>query len=654
MSWLQRLYQTYKQANTLDLPDSEKPVPAEHTIQNAHINIVLDGSGKLLRANVLEKAKIILPATELSQNRVGNEAPHALADTLQYVAKDYLKYGGDKQSFFDSYVKQLENWCSSEFAHQKVRSVLAYVKKGRVIEDLVAHGVIPLDSNQQFLRRWENKDAESPALFSVLPKNKGEIDPRTALVCWSVEISENPDSSADTWKDTAIWDSWIKYVSSSQTEKGFCFGTGKDQVVARLHPAKLRNSGDKAKLISSNDDKGLTYLGRFFDAVQSASIGSEVSQNAHSALRWLISRQGYRNEDQVTVAWALSCKNIPNPLTDIFDYLQDVDLLSESVADQESETIDHGIDLGQGIALKLKSALVGYRQQIDNSDQLSLISLDSATPGRMAITYYREFSPDAYFAALKEWQEDFSWYQRQKIERPGANNKQIKYTVWPQIAPTARNIAETAFGKTLTSELRKQIVARILPCIVEGSGRAFPFDIVQKCFARACNPAGSEKWEWEKDVGVACAVYRGYCARHPQIEKRRFFSMALDKENRSRDYLYGRLLAVAENLEGYALSITGEDRSRSTTAERYMQRFAARPFNTWRNIALALVPYKDRLRKNRPGFLIKREKEETEIMNLFNDKDFTSDNALSGEFLLGYHCQKMELLKKSDTENKGE
>lgn len=53
MSWLQRLYQTYKQANTLDLPDSEKPVPAEHTIQNAHINIVLDGSGNILRASSL-------------------------------------------------------------------------------------------------------------------------------------------------------------------------------------------------------------------------------------------------------------------------------------------------------------------------------------------------------------------------------------------------------------------------------------------------------------------------------------------------------------------------------------------------------------------------------------------------------------------------
>lgn len=650
MSWLQRLYKTYKQANTLDLSDSEKPVPPEHTIQNAHINIVIDGSGNFRRAVLLDKEAIFLPGTETSLNRVGQDAPHALADTLQYVAKDFPKYGGKKKSFFDSYVKQLENWCNSEFGHQKIELVLAYVKKGHVIEDLVKNDILWVDQNNVLIEKWLQKDAEEPMVFSILRKNGGEI--RKLLVCWTVEINE--ERASDTWKDPDIWESWLRYVESGQIEKGFCYATGENKVVARLHPAKLRNSGDKAKLISSNDEKGLTFLGRFWNASQSASIGSEVSQSAHSALRWLISRQGYRNENQVTVAWALSGKEIPNPLTDIFDFLQNEDSILESVEAKDSEAIDHGIDLGQGIALKLKTALKGYRQQIDNSDQLSLISLDSATPGRMAITYYREFSPDEYFDALNDWQEDFSWYQRQKIDRPGSKKKQIKITVWPQIAPTARSIAETAFGKTLTSELRKQIVARILPCIVEGSGRAFPYDIVQKCFARACNPAGSEKWEWEKDVGVACAVYRGFCSRHPQIDKRRIFSMALDKENRSRDYLYGRLLAVAENLEGYALSLTGEDRSRSTTAERYMQRFAARPFNTWRNIALALVPYKDRLRKNRPGFLIKREKEETEIMNLFKDADFTCDNALTGEFLLGFHCQKMELLRKSDSEKKGE
>ena len=33
-------------------------------------------------------------------------------------------------------------------------------------------------------------------------------------------------------------------------------------------------------------------------------------------------------------------------------------------------------------------------------------------------------------------------------------------------------------------------------------------------------------------------------------------------------------------------------------------------------------------------------------MELFQNEDFICDDKLSGEFLLGYHCQKMELARQ--------
>ena len=106
----------------------------------------------------------------------------------------------------------------------------------------------------------------------------------------------------------------------------------------------------------------------------------------------------------------------------------------------------------------------------------------------------------------------------------------------------------------------------------------------------------------------------------------------------TRDYLYGRLLALAERIEETALRIGGEERP--TTAARLMQRFADRPFSTWRNIELALQPYMQRLQGNRAGFLFNRKKELDAVQALFSHSDFVSDKSLSGEFLLGYHCQK--------------
>ena len=117
--------------------------------------------------------------------------------------------------------------------------------------------------------------------------------------------------------------------------------------------------------------------------------------------------------------------------------------------------------------------------------------------------------------------------------------------------------------------------------------------------------------------------------------------MVLEPNRTTREYLYGRLLAIAENIEGRALFIAGE--KRDTMAARLMQRFAYRPYSTWRTIELALAPYKTRLRTQRAGFLFRMEKLHDEVMASFSGDDYTQDSRLSGEFLLGYHCQRHAL-----------
>ena len=189
-----------------------------------------------------------------------------------------------------------------------------------------------------------------------------------------------------------------------------------------------------------------------------------------------------------------------------------------------------------------------------------------------------------------------------------------------------------------------------MPCIIDGS--PFPIDLMDACVRMATNRNGyksDEQWLWEKNLGIACAVYRGYFQRHPIKTQRRDYTMALDENNHSRDYLYGRLLAVADRIEEVALGVGGE--SRSTTAARLMQRFADRPFSTWRNIELALQPYMQRLQNSRAGFLVNQKKELDAINACFNTEDFVSEKKLSGEFLLGFHCQRQKLREKTESTN---
>lgn len=650
MSWMQKLYRTYESILEQGITDDAEPLtPVGHTIQNAHIVIVIDGQGNFQTARVMPpKTAILLPATESSENRTSGEAPHPLADKIQYVAKDYADYGGEKKAYFDGYLKQLTAWCESPFAHPKVQAVLNYVAKGRVVADLVESGIFQLDSGNKVLNKWE-AEGDAPSIFSVLPKTKGEIEFGSALVCWQVEIAG--DVHSQTWTDKTIQQSWADYVASEKAEKGFCLVQGKEAVISTMHPAKLRHTGDKAKLISSNDTAGYTFRGRFATVEEAASVSADVSAKAHSALRWLISRQGIRNGDQVTVAWAISGKPVPSPMKDISSEI-DWDNLDISAVENPDEiaaqrlpenseaSLDWSVNIGRAAAQIIKKKLHGYQAELKEYEQISLIMLDSATPGRMALTYYQEFLSADYFANLDAWIDDFSWYQRYSIEVPNGK-KNDKRTQWRFLPPSPYSIADAVYGKSLSDTLKKQLYARLLPVIAGGTFVPIPEDLVRQSFQAACNPNGCENWEWQRNIGVACALYKGWRARHHDLSQRRTYPMSLDTQNRSRDYLYGRLLAVAENTESYALYLAGE--KRATTAERYMQRFAENPFATWRNIELALKPYQERLRNNGKDTGAQAI---GEIMELFATDDFTCDDKLSGEFLLGYHCQKMEIARR--------
>ena len=126
--------------------------------------------------------------------------------------------------------------------------------------------------------------------------------------------------------------------------------------------------------------------------------------------------------------------------------------------------------------------------------------------------------------------------------------------------------------------------------------------------------------------------------------------MSLEENRTSRDYLFGRLLAIADHLEQRALHVAGEDRD--TNAARMMQRFADHPCSTWRNIRHALLPYEARLRSKRPPLLHRLNVLLDDVMGKFQTNEFTDDGKLSGEYLLGFHCQRSALWQKP--ENTGE
>jgi CRISPR-associated protein Csd1 len=618
VSWIQKLYETYEQCQGRELPGEVRLLPVSHTPQQAHVEIAIDIEGNFKGARTVEKVETVIPATEKSAGRTGKyPPPHPLCDKVQYCAIDYPKYGGKKLGFFKEYEAQLNAWCESEFSHAKARAVLKYVQKGRLIPDLVNEKVLHIGTDGAFLTRWTN-EGQAPDILRFLTAKEGARDQGDAFIRWQVWEPGNPCTAV--WDDQSLQNSWTGYDASTKELKGVCMVTGDGQAaLAMSHPKRIRHAGDGAKLISANDSSGYTFRGRFTDdtGLQACGVGYEVTQKAHNALRWLIQRQAYRNEDQVIVTWSVAGKPVPDPFKDSRSLFLDSEKTTETTLSEQLLGVG---DAGQAFALRLKKVISGYRAKFNPNDDIVVIGLDSATPGRMAIAFYRELKGSEFLDRLQSWHQKSAW-----LQNFGKDSRFVG-------APAPRDIAEAAFGRRLDYKLRRATIERLLPCIVDA--QSMPRDLVDSVVRRTCNRVGMDHWEWEKNLGIACAVFKAYFYETD-------YQMTLEADRTSRDYLYGRLLAVAEHIEGRALYVGKE--TRDTTAAKLMQRFADRPASTWRTIELALAPSKSRLRAKRPPFLYEMEKLHDTIVCSFVGNDFLDDKKLSGEFLLGYHCQRRDL-----------
>jgi len=637
MNWIQSLYETYGNCqNSLGYSSyrARPLVPVCHITAKAHIEVVIDAKGNFRRAQIVDKADAttIIPATENSAGRAGKKPEcHPLSDKLQYLAGDFTDYGGmvtsgysnDPAEPYRDFVELLLKWCQSEYTHPKARAVLAYVQKKTLIRDLVAQKVLLVDEGGKLISK-ENAKREKNAkdIFSVVNAQDA------AFIRWVVEFPESTEHRA--WQDKTLWSNWERYYLSSRSDTGLCLVTGQNQLLTNNHAKFIRREGDNAKLISSNDTRGFTFRGRFITDDEACGVGLESSQKAHYALAWLISRQGYLdNQGELAIfAWAVSGKQVPQPTQDTYDLYGD---LPEDESPQAYT--------GQEAALRLKKKIAGYRQELGETADLVVMAVDSATPGRLSINYYRALKGSDFLERIEQWHETCAWHHtyRQKEVQDKQTGKVKKVPAPFDGAPAPADIAQAAYGSRQDDNLkkiRKTTIKRLLPCIVEG--QPIPRDLVESAVRRASNKVAFEKWQWGKTLSIACSLYRKY------KEGKEKYDMALDETRTTRDYLYGRLLAIADVLEERTLS--DAEKNRPTNATRYMQQFSQRPFRTWHQIHELLAPYFMRQGGKASYYkaLI------GQVKTLFIPEDFISNRPLSGEYLLGYYCQRQKMWEKKD------
>lgn len=257
---------------------------------------------------------------------------------------------------------------------------------------------------------------------------------------------------------------------------------------------------------------------------------------------------------------------------------------------------------------------------------------DSATTGRLSMTEYAEVATSDYLSNLEKWHRDTSWI---------CYGKRRSFSVY--------EIAACAYGNEEGSVLKpgektkKDVYQRLIPYIVCG-GR-IPQDIVNQLFIRACryNAFDNKSNNWQRVVNCACGMIRKRI-----IETKGECTMSLEKECCDRDYLYGRLLAVADYAEG---STYDDNENRPTNAKRLIEAFSNHPCETWKVLYLSLRPYLNRMNIGKRSYF---ERMINQITVMFPLDTYNDNSPLSSEFLHAYSCQMNDFFTKKTDDNKEE
>ena len=635
LAWLKTLADTYdvysEQAGEIK---NDQPVllPISHSTFNAQIEVTIDEGGNFISSNKLDKGSgivTIIPVTEDSAARSSGIAPHPLCDKLCYVAGDYTLYaGGKKEKYYEAYMEQLRDWVESGDAHPIVKAIWEYLQKKSLIRDLVSDHTLELDENGKLTD-------------NVKIQGSGQTGANVRFIVYGNDMPF-------VWQNRELYERYDRYCQKNAGQTELCYVSGQVAACSEKHPSKIRNSGDKAKLISGNDESGFTYRGRFASKNQAVSVGYVVSQKAHNALKWLIQKQGYTRDGSAVVCWMTNRDmSVPDMMKDSIHAYEDLDGFDFDEIDNVEAKGSNKYDTGKYFAEQFNHAVSGYISKIKVEDKIAVIALEAATTGRLSISYYDEMGAKQYMDALLYWQEHCKWRRFISVGKMDGDKRRLPC----ECSPSPRDMALAAFGTQRSnwleadSKLIRTVTNRLLPCITK-RGAEIPKDLVRAAARRASMPQTMNDFVWYNDVlCVVCAMIRfNYEKGGKTMDK------FLEDNVNDRSVLFGRLLAVYDYMEQCAMFGYDENgkikEGRTTNAKRYWNAYSNRPAKTFQTIKQNMISYEKKL----SDFKLKKFEGWTEEIMIHLAGNGFDNKPLSERYLPGYYLQteymKQEFHKK--------
>lgn len=614
---LNALLKTYNDALENGLVDQHKAdqtviLPIYHTnLRSTGQNIIqvaLDKQGNFIGADFIPKEEyIVFPVTEDSVARSGSKAPaHPLVDKMDYLVKSE----SDKSASFRKTFKMWYNHTKNQKVQTFLSIIQSFLQEDNMFDQVVASLYQASDYKMDGLQVEYQEDSD---------KKPKKIDFSDVFMTYTIKSFDGL-KDADVTSSNFLHDDYIQYIEDTSEVTGRCTLSGTEQYITHKHRGLMGN----AKLISVSNNTE-TYRGRFNEKEHVAQMGYQTSEKIHLMLKYFLENNNssqWMSDQQYVINWFSE---------DIQNHIPLKPLNRFEISEEESSYEGPVSIVNRSIGEAFKKG----RYNIDLDSNYYIAIIDKSSNGRLSVKYFNELKVSVLLKRLEKWQLENSW------EIFDFNEHHYKSYI-----PSLYQFMNTTYGVERDGQLafdndsfRKDQLQKLMISMIEG--RSLPKNYLKQLEQNAKNPLKYPK-TWSSNLKTILAALN--------ISKGKEFTKVLDKENTNRSYLFGRLLAVYQQLE-YATY--NNDTERTTNAQKFWTSYTNNPATMMATLEDKTKSYEKKLKQNKTGLYIvlTRVKEEI-ITKLYESAEKAEMNKpLSYDYLFGYYTQLKDFYSKQEKEN---
>lgn len=396
----------------------------------------------------------------------------------------------------------------------------------------------------------------------------------------------------------AVTKAWRQYYAFSATgkelEEGICLVSGEKSGLTTTLPTIKKGVGGKndTPLVSCNLDAGESYK---FKKGQNASISSIAASSFTGALNYLVDerRQHLRIADTLTLFWAEQNDTFSDFFGDMFDGSREDGFSAELEA-------------------FLKSIRSGKQPEAIRHDNSRFFVLGLApNSARISVRFWHVDSVEAMARKIGQHFADLSIIPQHK-----ESDREFP-SLWQLVIETAT--------QHKTENIPANIVGPLMRSILSGS--PYPVNVLSILVSRMRTDQGFRRLNYYRASFIKAILNRNF---HKEL------TMALDPTRTTIPYCLGRLFAALEK--------TQEDASggtiNATIRDRYFASASARPKVVFALLLRLAQNHLKKMKSERPGMAVNREKLLGEIMGKLHDFPATLKLEEQGEFAIGYYHQR--------------